>query len=155
MVPCLAYGERSMDVAIIYESMTGTTERAAFLIADELFRRDVASRVFPANAVDADYVAAADVVMIGTWVDGLIAFGQRPGKKKKLVALPRIDGKPVAVFCTYAVNPGKVLQKLESVAADLGGNVLGGMAFHRADLESTARDFADQVLALAGSTAAA
>ncbi len=136
-----------MDVAIIFESMTGTTERAAFLIADELFRRGIASRVFPTNAVDADYVAGADLVIIGTWVDGLIALGQRPGRKGKLVALPRLDGKPTAVFCTYAVNPGKVLQKMERLVGELGGTSLGGMAFHRKRLDPAVRDFTGRVIA--------
>jgi len=136
-----------MDVAIIYESMTGTTERAAFVIADELFRRGVASRVFPTKSVDAEYLANADLVLLGSWTDGIIVAGQRPGKRKKLEALPRIDGKPAAVFTTYAVNPGKVLDKLERVVTDLGGTSLGGMAFKRTDLEP-ARDFTERVLAL-------
>ena len=133
-----------MDVAIIYESMTGTTEQAAFLVADELFRHDVASRV---KAVDADYVAQADLVVVGTWTDGIIIAGQRPAKRKKLHALPRLDGKPVAVFTTYAVNPGKVLAKLERVVTELGGVSLGGMAFHRKALDPPARDFTQRMLA--------
>ncbi len=136
-----------MDVAIIYESMTGTTKRAAFVIADELFRRGIPSRVFPTSGVDATYLAAADLVLIGSWTDGIIVAGQRPGKRKKFAALPRIDGKPAAVFTTYAVNPGKVLDKLEQVVTDLGGTSLGGMAFKRNNLEP-ARDFAERVLAL-------
>lgn len=136
-----------MEVAIIYESLTGTTEQAAFLVADELFRNDIASRVFNVKAVDAGYVADADLVVVGTWTDGIVIAGQRPAKKKKLVALPALEGKPTAVFCTYAVNPGKVLAKLERVVTDLGAISLGGMAFHRKRLDPPVRDFTERVLA--------
>lgn len=137
-----------MDVAIIYESMTGTTEQAAFVIKDELYRRDIATRTYKAGHEDPAYLAAADLVIVGTWTDGLILVGQRPAKKKKLLALPSLDGRQVGVYCTYAVNPGRTLDKLEAVVTDLGGNSLGGMAIHRKKVETQAREFTDRLLGL-------
>jgi hypothetical protein len=51
------------------------------------------------------------------------------------------------VFCTYAVDQGKVLDKLVAIMEERGAEVLGGMAIRRDDLAGGARDFAERVLA--------
>lgn len=58
-----------------------------------------------------------------------------------------IDGKRAAVFCTYAVDPGKTLTKLGDIVAERGGEVLGGVALHRKRLAEGAGDFVDRLLA--------
>ena len=136
-----------MDVVIIYESLTGNTKRAAGLIADAFFREHVGTKLFPRDAVDPEAVAAADLVIVGTWTDGFVFIGQRPGRKAKLLkTLPDLTGKRCAVFCTYAVNPGHTLTKLSKVVESHGGDVLGGMAMHRKDLDATAAEFAERIL---------
>ena len=37
-----------------------------------------------------------------------------------------MSGKKAAAFCTYALNPGKSLQKMTGVLDSLGAEVLGG-----------------------------
>lgn len=135
------------NVVVIYESLTGNTKRAAWLMGDEFYRRGVATRLFPANAVDADALAAADLVVIGTWVDGIFVVGQRPGRHGRLKALPDLTGKKCLVYCTFALNPGKVLDKLQHTVEMLGGEVLGGMTIRRDDLEQGAVEFVDRALA--------
>src|SRR5690242_14664574 len=116
-----------MDAVIIYESLTGTTQRAARLIGDGFYDHQIGSQLFPLASVDPAAVAAADVVGNGTGNDGLLIVGQRPGKKRKLKQLPRLDGTPCFVFCTYAIHPGKTLEKLTKLVTELGGDVLGGL----------------------------
>lgn len=137
-----------MDASIIYESMTGTTKRAASLIADNLYRYGVESTVFPVTAYNPAEVARAELVIVGSWTDGFLVVGQRPGRAKRFDALPDLTGKRAAVFCTYAINPGKTLEKLTSLVAAHGAEVIGGMALHRKRIERDAADFADRVMSV-------
>jgi flavodoxin len=134
-----------MKAVIIYESLTGNTRRAAGLIADALYRHRVGARLCSAATVDQRAIADADLVIVGTWTDGLLVVGQRPGRKGRLKKLPDLDGKRCAVFCTYAIDSGKTLQKLTAVVEGRGGDVLGGMAIRRDRLETGAVEFVDRL----------
>jgi len=136
-----------MQAVIIYESLTGNTQAVARTIADALFDRQVASKIFTVSSIDPAAVAAADLVIVGTWTDGLLVVGQRPAKKKKLAkALPDLAGKSSAVFCTYAITPGQTLEKLSAVVAGKGGDVVGGLAIRRDELAEGAREFTARLL---------
>ena len=130
-----------MDAVIIYESLTGTTQRAARLIGDGLYDHRIGSQLFQLGAIDPAAIDAADVVIIGTWTDGLLIVGQKPAKTKKLRELPRLDGKPCFVFCTYAIHPGKTLEKLSKIVTELGGTVLGGLTVRRDHVDDDIADF--------------
>jgi hypothetical protein len=136
-----------VDAVIIYESMTGTTRRAAHLIADGFFEHRVGSQVYPAAGLTAEAVAHADLVVIGTWTDGALIVGQRPGKARRLRALPDLSGRRCVVYCTYAIHPGKTLHKLTAIVEELGGTVLGGMTLRRDRLEDDAADLVGRVMA--------
>jgi hypothetical protein len=140
------YVDDSMRAIVAYESRTGTTELAAKLIAVEFLAAGVTTRAVPVDDVtDAD-VADADVVIVGTWTDGLLLVGQRPGSGKKLRKLPPLADKQTAVYCTYAVDPGRTVQKLSDICEELGGRVLGGMALHRKRVRDEAVEFANRLL---------
>ena len=81
----------------------------------------------------------ADVVIVGTWVHGLFVVGQAPWGLGELAKLPAMKGKMAAAFCTFALNPGKSLDKMTGVLDTLGAEVLGGLALHRAKLPHTPR----------------
>lgn len=130
-----------MDAVIIYESLTGTTQRAARLIGDGFYDHQIGAQLYPLASVDPAAVAAADVVIVGTWTDGLLIVGQKPAKKKKLEQLPPLAGKPCFVFCTYAIHPGKTLEKLTRIVTELGGNVLGGLTVRRDHVDDDIADF--------------
>lgn len=132
---------------VIYESLTGTTREAAEIIGEELDAAGVDVTVCPIDAIDLPALAAADLVVVGSWVDGFVFLGQRPGRAGRLRSMPVIDGKKAAVFCTYAIDPGKTLTKLSGIVADRGGVVIGGVAIRRNQVEEGARDFVDRVLA--------
>jgi sulfite reductase alpha subunit-like flavoprotein len=141
-----AYALGAMNAAIIYESLTGNTKKTAHLIAAELAKAGVNVSVSPITNVDYQALAVADLVIVGTWTDGMILVGQRPGRAARLAHLPVIDRKRCLVYITYAVDPGKTLQKLTKIMEQRGANVLGGMAIKRNNLEGGARDFVARLL---------
>ena len=135
-----------MKAVVIYESLTGNTRKAAALIAAELGRQGVPATVSPITAIDYQALEDADLVIVGSWTDGLLFFGQKPGRPGRLRKLPFISGKRCVVFCTYAVDCGATLEKLVAILEDRGAEVLGGMAIRRDNLEGGAREFVNRVL---------
>jgi hypothetical protein len=138
-----------VNVVVVYESLTGNTRRAAELMGRELDRRGVTVTVCNVTAIDYQALARADLVIMGSWVDGIFVIGQRPGRATRLESFPPIDGKRCFVFCTFALNPGKTLQKMTAIMEGRGAEVLGGMAIKRNRIDDGARDFVDRVLAAA------
>jgi hypothetical protein len=136
-----------VNVVVVYESLTGNTRRAAEQMGAELERRGVGATVCDVTAIDYQALARADVVIMGTWVDGIFVVGQRPGRAGRLESFPPIDGKRCFVFCTFALNPGKTLQKMTTIMEGRGAEVLGGMTIKRNRIDEGARDFVDRVLA--------
>lgn len=135
-----------MKAIVIYESLTGNTRKAGELIAGELRSSGIEAKACRIEAVDLQWLSESDLVVVGTWVDGLFFFGQRPGRPWKLAKLPVIDGKMTAIYVTYALDCGKTLDKLQGVVERRGGEVIGGVALKRSDLEGGASDFVDRLL---------
>lgn len=135
-----------MKAVVIYESLTGNTRKAAGFIGAELERRGVDTTVANITSVPYQDLAEADLVVVGSWTDGLILFGQRPGRSGRLRKLPYISGKRCVVFCTYAIDAGNVLDKMVAMMEERGAEVLGGMTIKRDDLAGGAVDFVDRVL---------
>jgi flavorubredoxin len=135
-----------MRAAVIYESLTGNTRRTARLIGDELGRAGVETAVFPITRIDYQALAEADLVIVGSWTDGLVFVGQRPGRAGRIRRLPVVTGKKCVVFCTYAVNCGATLDKLTRIMEGRGAEVLGGMAIRRNRIPSGAKEFVGRVL---------
>ena len=134
-----------MSAIVIYESLTGNTRRAAASIAGELVAGGMeVDAVCPVTAIDFGALARADLVVFGTWVDGLILFGQRPGGRVRQV--PAMAGKRAAAFCTYAVDPGHTLAKMDLLLADRGAEPLGGFAINRRKLVDGSKEFVDRLL---------
>jgi len=100
----------------------------------------------PVKQPDYSGVQAADLVLVGTWVHGLFVVGQAPWGLGTLEKLPAMKGKKAAAFCTYALNPGKSLQKMTGVLDRLGAEVLGGVALHRAKLPQHTEEFAARLV---------
>jgi hypothetical protein len=134
-----------MSAIVIYESLTGNTRKAASNIADELVAGGVGiEAVCAVTGIDFEALARADLVVFGTWVDGLILFGQRPGGRVRRV--PAMAGKRAAAFCTYAVDPGHTLAKMDLLLADRGAEPLGGFAINRRKLVDGSKEFVDRLL---------
>ncbi|HEX6424719.1 MAG TPA: flavodoxin family protein [Acidimicrobiales bacterium] len=132
---------------VIYESLTGNTARAARLVADEVAAHGVEVSIFPITDIGLKELAAADVVFVGTWVDGLVLFGHRPGRAGRIRSMPVIDGKRVAAFMTYAVHAGKALDRFEAALAERGATVVAKVLLRRDRLDAGVGDLVSTALA--------
>ncbi len=135
-----------MRATVVYESLTGNTATAGHLIAAELTAAGIEAVACPIDQVDLQSLSESELVVVGSWTDGLFFFGQRPGRAGRLAKLPVIDGKKAAVYCTYAVNAGKTLPKLSRIVGQRGGDVIGGYAIHRKRMDAEAAEFVDRLL---------
>jgi menaquinone-dependent protoporphyrinogen IX oxidase len=135
-----------MKAVVVYESLTGNTRQAASLIGAELAARGIeVLGVYQAPGVDLGALAHADLVVVGSWVDGIFVVGQRPGRASRLWHLPAMAGKQAAVYCTYAINPGKTLEKMTAIVEQRGATVIGGLAVHRGHLAQDVVDFVNRL----------
>ncbi len=141
-----------MKAVVLFESLTGNTKHAAELIGGALQAKGTEVKVRPIDAFDYGELAAADIVVVGTWVDGFVVAGQRPGRAGRLRKLPVLDRKRVAVYVTYAINPGKALAKTATVMEQRGATVVARHQFKRNRIEAEVAAFADEVIAAAGSS---
>ena len=135
-----------MRALVIHESLTGNTRTAARHIVDELVAEGWEASECSSREVDLPALQAADVLIVGSWVDGLFFFGQRPGGGGKLSKLPLLGNKPTYVYVTFAIDPGKTLAKLTSLVEERHGDVVGGMTIRRNDLREGAVEFAHRVV---------
>lgn len=135
-----------MRAIVIYESLTGNTRQAGHMIAAELGKAGVEATACPITEIQLQALSEADLVVVGSWTDGLFIVGQRPGRIGRLVKLPVIDDKKAAVYCTYALNAGKTLDKLAGIVSRRGGDVIGGYAIKRNDLQGGAEEFVARLL---------
>lgn len=141
-----------MKIAVVYASRTGNTRRAAALIGAAAEDRGHEVTVQSVDALDFKPLAEADLVVLGTWVAGHFVIGQKPGDARRLARVPKLTGKPVAVFLTYALNPGSALSKFERTLTAEGTNVLGGYAWKRSNLPAGIEEYVDGILDAAAST---
>ncbi len=130
-----------MRVAVLYESLTGNTERAATMVAEAAAAAGADVSLASVARPDLTALATADLVVVGTWVDGLVVAGHRPGGAARLHRLPVIDRKPVALYMTYAIHAGRALDKFGALIEGRGGAVLGGRLLRRDRLAEGVNDF--------------
>jgi len=134
-----------MRAIVIYESLTGNTRTAGQLIAAQLSAAGIGCVACPVTAVDYQALSEADLVIVGSWVDGVFVVGQRPGRSHRLRSLPVLKGKRCVVYCTYALNPGRTLEKMTAILQGRGAEVIGGMAIRRNDLPAGARELVERL----------
>jgi hypothetical protein len=137
-----------MKAAILVESLTGNTwkagERIGSLLQQEGWSITGVDRV---RQPDFAAVQEADMVIVGTWVHGLFVVGQAPWGLGGIDKLPMMRGKKSAVFCTFALNPGKTLDKITNAVMGRGADVLGGVAMNRSKIDEHSEVFVDRLLA--------
>jgi hypothetical protein len=136
-----------VSALVIWESLTGTTRKAAERIAQGLRAGGVDASVSSATNVDLAALSAASVVVVGSWTDGIVFVGQKPGRQGRLWSLPYLTGKRAFVYCTYAVDPGHAVEKLAAIVTDRGAEVVGGQAVHRFHLDRDCDELVTKVLA--------
>ena len=110
-----------MKAALLIESLTGNTWRAGELIGTDLEQEGwTITGLTKLRQVDYAAIQDADIVLVGTWVHGLFVVGQTPWALAAISNLPAMRGKQAAVFCTFALNPGRSLDKLTGAVEATG-----------------------------------
>ena len=135
-----------MQAVVIYESLTGNTAKAGRAIAAGLTAEGVPSQAFAITHIDYQALSDADLVIVGSWVDGFIVVGQRPGRLGRIKGMPALSGKRAIVYLTYAIDPGHALQKMSDAVEARGAEVLGGQLIRRDKLDDGVADFVARVL---------
>lgn len=136
-----------MKAAILVESLTGNTWKAAENVADLLQQeRWTITGLSKVKRPDHQSIHNADLVLVGTWVHGAFVFGQAPWAVNNIANLPAMRGKRAAAFCTFALNPGNSLDKLTSSLGETGAYVIGGLAMSRSKLDQHSEEFAARLL---------
>ena len=136
-----------MKAAILVESLTGNTWKAAENVAELLQQeRWTITGLSKVRQPDHSSIQEADLVLVGTWVHGAFVVGQAPWGVKKIANLPAMRGKRAASFCTFALNPGSSLDRLSSALGDTGAYVIGGLAIHRGHLDQHSEEFAARLI---------
>lgn len=114
-------------VLVAYESETGNTKRAGTTLAGIMGAAGAEVRAMHLRDVGISSLAWADLIIVGTWVEGFVVAAVRPAKGARafLDRLPHLAGKKVALYCTYAVSPGKALSMMRSGFEAQGATVVG------------------------------
>lgn len=136
-----------MRAALLVESLTGNTWKAAEKIASNLQQEQwEVTGLSPVRRPDHASIQAADIVLVGTWTHGLFVVGQSPWAMATISNLPAMRGKRSAVFLTYALDAGSSLDKLTSAVSATGADVIGGLLVKRNHLDAHTEAFADRLI---------
>jgi flavodoxin len=141
-----------MRILVVHESRSGHTAKTAEAVGEVFARESHDVSVVARAEVGPEQLDAAALLVVGTWVEGFIVFGVKPARAMStwVASLPALGGKPVALFCTYAVNPKGTLEVLRRAFEEKGARVVATHAANRRHLEADAEGFARR--ALAGAT---
>ena len=136
-----------MKAALLVESLTGNTWRAAELIGGKLQQEGWGitglSRV---GSPDLSSIQQADIVIVGTWTHGLFVVGQAPFALGNIANLPTMRGKQAACFLTFALNAGTSIDKLTTAVGQTGAQVLGGLEVKRNHLDAHTDLFVERLV---------
>jgi flavodoxin len=142
-----------MKAAVLVESLTGNTWKAAELIAGDLQQEGwTITGLDRLRTPDLAAIQEADIVLVGTWVHGFFVVGQAPWGLSTISNLPTMRGKQAAVFCTFALDPGSSLDKLTGAVQATGADVIGGLALSRSKLEQHSETFASRLVGAVSTT---
>jgi len=138
---------KGVKAALLIESLTGNTWRAAEMVATNLQQEGWSITGLSAmRRPDHSSIQSADLVLVGTWVHGAFVIGQAPWGIGSIRALPSLLGKRAVTFCTFALNPGRTLGAMDAAVTGLGADVIGGMALHRSKLAAHTEEFAARLV---------
>lgn len=122
-----------MNVAIVYDSRTGTTASAAKEMARVLKNGGHECSVSPVAQADPEEVSKADLICVGSWTQGLFIVLQHPTKASMefIDKLGNLRGKKAVVFCTYKLATGSLLPKITNTIGAKGADVVGQFKYHK------------------------
>ncbi len=120
-----------MNIAIVYDSRTGTTAKAAEAMGKVLADRGHRCQVQAVAKADPTEVSRADLIFVGSWTQGLFVILQHPTKEslRFIDRLGDLAGKKAVVFCTYKLATGKLLPRMAAGLENKGAKVVGQFKF--------------------------
>jgi flavodoxin len=133
-----------MNIAIVYDSSTGTTAKAAEAMGKTFAEQGHTCTVQSVTNADPADVLSADFICVGSWVKGLFFILQHPteGTMQFIERLGDMSGKKVVVFCTYKLAIGKSMQQMVKAVEAKGGNVVAQFKYRSADPGNAFASFA-------------
>ena len=116
-----------MNIAIVYDSSTGTTAKAAEAMRKTMEAQGHRCYVQSITEAKPADVAEADLICIGSWVKGLLFIRQHPteGTMRFVERLGALSGKKTIVFCTYKTAVGSALRQMAKALEGKGAQVVG------------------------------
>ena len=137
-----------MNVAIVYDSKTGTTARAAEAMGKKMEEYGHQCRVESVVSADPADVLQADLICVGTWVKGLFIILQHPNPEtlQFIERLGNLAGKKVVVFCTYKLAAGSTLPQMTKALEGKGASVVAQFKYRGADPNSAFASFASSLI---------
>ncbi len=136
-----------MKAALLVESLTGNTWKAAELIAGKLQEEHWGiTGLSKVHDPDLASIQQADLILVGTWTHGLFVVGQKPFALPNIANLPTMRGKKAACFLTFALNAGKSIDKLSNAVGQTGADVVGGLEIKRNFLDQHTDLFVERLL---------
>jgi flavodoxin len=114
-------------VLVLYESRRGFTLRTAEAIRDEIRAAGRLATCAAVGTVDAGTFAACHALVVGAWIQGMIVMKVRPADAAMagIAALPDLEGRPAAVFCTFDVSPSDALDRMANALQARGARPIG------------------------------
>ncbi len=115
-----------MNIAIVYDSSTGTTAKAAETMGKTMEAHGHQCRVQSIALADPADVSEADLICVGSWVKGLFIIQQHPteGTMQFIEQLGDLSGKNAIVFCTYKLAAGSTLRQMAQALEEKGATVV-------------------------------
>ena len=133
-----------MKIAIVYDSSTGTTAKAAQRMGKTLEAHGHQCRVQSVAQADPASVSEADLICVGSWVKGLFIIRQHPteGTMRFIEQLGNLEGKQTVVFCTYKLAVGSTLRQMAKALEGKGAKVLGQFKYRGPEPKNKFASFA-------------
>ncbi len=136
-----------MNIAIVYESSTGTTAAAARAMGKVLEDHGHQCQVLSVADADPGDVTEADLICLGAWVKGLFIIRQHPSERamRFIDRLSDLGGKQAVVFCTYKVAAGSTLSQMAKALEDEDADVVGRFKYRGPKPNRAFRSFASSL----------
>lgn len=133
-----------MKIAIIYDSRTGTTAKAAESMGKIFQERGHSCTVQSIAMADPSEMSDIDLICVGSWVQGLFIIMQHPteGTMQFIQRLGDLSGTKAVVFCTYKLAAGPTLNQMGAALEGKGAEVVGRFKYRGPDPNSQFLSFA-------------
>ncbi len=135
------------NVLVIFDSRSGNTKEVAASLVSDLPKESFNTYVTPIAKVTYKDVVASNIIILGTWIEGMVMANVKPAKStlRWLKSIDTFGDKPIIVFVTYGVNPRKSLDLLETEFNQRNAKVLLKQAVKGSKIQSQLPEFKKQV----------